>query len=116
MPAKTFCRVWNKDHERPVGRNCRKQRIGETTALAVSVSDSSDMSVNALPVVQNTAIPATSATGSTIDISALLLQKLASIDSKLTSLDGRVTQTETALADRTTDPSVPPVAATSSTA
>ena len=98
--------------------------MGETTALAVSVSDLSDMSVNAPSVTQNTAIPATMATGSTVDSNALLPQKLTSIDSKLTSLDGRVTQsldgrvtqTETALADWTTDHSVSPVAATSSTA
>ena len=95
---------------RPVGRKCTKQKVGDTTAMAVSVSDMSD---NAVPSVSTSS--KASLVGNT-DFNLLLLNKLTSIDEKLVSLDGRVKKTETAIADRTTDPEASPAMPSSSTA
>ena len=110
MPVKAFCRSCDEQHERPVGRKCKKQKVGDTTATAVSVSDVSD---NAVASVSNTSQPSTVGN---VDFNSLLLNKLTSIDEKLVSLDGRVKKTETAIADRTTDPEASPAMPSSNTA
>ena len=99
MPATAFCRSCDKSHVRPVGRNCKKAKVGNATAMAVSVSGPSIPTVTATPT----------ATNRVSDKDDLILQTLTSINEKLNSLDGRVRQTESALADRTTHLSGPSI-------
>ena len=89
MPAgKPYCRVCKENHDRPVGRNCRRAQVGDAVATSVSVSGPAQ---------------ATPLLSSGNDIGSEILRKLTSIDSKVESLERRVTETETNLASRTTD-------------
>ena len=99
MPATAFCRSCDKNHVRPVGRNCKRVKVGDATATAVSVSGPSIPTVTAQPIATPSALQS--------DKDTLILQTLTNISEKLNSLDGRVRQTESALADRTTLPSGP---------
>ena len=99
MPGRAFCRQCNQDHDRPVGRNCRR-KVGDAAVTTVSVRGE--------PVVSDNALPSTSAAPAS-DVNLLILQKLTGIDDKLVSLENRVKVTETVLADRTTNLESPAV-------
>ena len=90
-PAKAFCRQCNEQHSRPVGRNCRKNKVGDAAAMDVSVIEPAQQLLSAVPQINQNAV------------NTQILEKLSAISSQISSLDGRVTMAETALADRTTD-------------
>ena len=91
-PAKfAFCRSCNEEHSRPVGRNCRRNKVGDAAVTEVSVAQHVQPALSATPVVGQDAI------------NSSILEKLSAISNQLSSLDGRVRATETSLAGRTTD-------------
>ena len=104
MPSTAFCRSCDVSHARPLGRNCKWLKVGNATAKVLSVSNSS------IPTVNASATPSSPVTQS--DRDDLILSTLNAINAKVTALDGRVQNTERALADRTTHP-VDPIASSS---
>ena len=102
-PATAYCRKCREKHSRPVGRNCQRVEVGDATAIEASVSEPSQTLLNA-PVAP---IAPTQAA-----VNLDILEKLSMISGQISSLDGRVRQTEATLADRTTD-SVNPASASS---
>ena len=73
------------DHPRPVGRNCRRQKVGDAAAI---VSQSVGPSQSSVPVQSTADNDKDTVSGS--DFNMEVLSALGSIKDQLTSLDGRV--------------------------
>ena len=87
MPAgTTFCRSCEMQHGRPVGRNCKRQKVSTAAAIAPSV-----------PGPLN---PTGTATQE--EVNYQILTKLTTLHQRFDSLDEKVRDTERAVADRIT--------------
>ena len=75
MPGRAFCRVCEVTHERPVGRNCNRQQVGNATSNALALDDTANSSF------------ASTSTRVCVDLNAQVLNKLSSIAEKIDSLD-----------------------------
>ena len=101
MPPKQipFCRVCDKSHPQPVGRNCRRSQSAIQSTATSRVETPND---------QNLVIPSTSSAPSTSisnDIASRLMEKLDNVAGKIESIDQRVSANERAMAASNAPPS-----------